>query len=326
MKAFRFSRIGEPTDVAEIVEVPEPGDLQQDEAIVAVQASPINHSDLRFIRGQYGEKPALPSSSGGEGAGIVVSVGPNTTAFKPGDKVVIFSPGRNKWVQQIKVKVTDLFRVPEHADIQQVAMLRVNPATAWIMLKELIVLDKGDWVIQNAASSNVGRCVIMLAHSQGIRTVNIVRNQSDSAELKALGADIIMQDSPSLEDEVKEAVGGAPIRLGLDAVSGEQSLRLVQCLAERALFLSYGNLSGQPIHLNPTDIIFRQVSVQGFWFQRWLAAHPERKNEIYEHLSNLVVNGQLRMPIANTFPLEKVQEALTLAEQKGKVLLLPNPS
>src|SRR4030095_1206035 len=129
-------------------------------------------------------------------------------------------------------------------DIQQAAMLRINPATAQLLLSDIVALKPGDWVIQNVANSAVGRLVIRLARPRRGRTVNVVRRESLFGELKALGADACVVDGPNLPEEVKTHTRGAPIRLGLDAVSGQATLRLSLCVGEGGVVCNYGSMQG----------------------------------------------------------------------------------
>ena len=63
-----------------------------------------------------------------------------------------------------------LIVVPNDIAPEQAAMLKINPITAWRMLHDFVRLEKGDWVIQNAANSAVGRAVILLCRELGFRT------------------------------------------------------------------------------------------------------------------------------------------------------------
>ena len=88
------------------------------------------------------------------------------------------------------------------------------------------ILQKGDWLIQNAANSAAGRAVIQIAHELGYKTVNVVRRPELIDELRAEGGDVVLVDGENLRDEVKSATGGAPIRLGFNSVGGDSALRV----------------------------------------------------------------------------------------------------
>src|SRR4029450_13262731 len=106
------------------------------------------------------------------------------------------------WTQRRRVKADDVIPVPPGIDLRQGAMLRINPATALLLITEIVPLKPGDWLIQNVANSAVGRLVIPLARARGIRTMNVVRRDALFAELKALGADACVVDGDDLADKV----------------------------------------------------------------------------------------------------------------------------
>src|SRR6185437_4338145 len=111
-------------------------------------------------------------------------------------------------------------------DLQQAAMLRINPATAQLLLEDHVALQPGDWVIQNVANSAVGRHLTVIAKARGVRTLNVVRRDDVADELRALGADHVLRDGPDLPARARDATGGAAIRLGIDAVSGDACKRI----------------------------------------------------------------------------------------------------
>src|SRR5438874_706080 len=80
-----------------------------------------------------------------------------------------------------------------------------------------------------------------LARALGVEAMDVVRRAALFAELKALGADACVVDGPDLADAVRAQTGGAPMRLGLDAVSGRATARLSSCLAEGGIVCNYGS-------------------------------------------------------------------------------------
>lgn len=328
MKAVRFSRFGKAHEVAEIVDLPDPGEPGDGEVLVDLEAAPINPADLLQFEGRYGaEPPPLPVFPGGEGVGIVRAIGPGVTHLKTGDRVLLLFAGRGNWRTRLKARAAPLFALPE-ADPLQLAMLTVNPATALLMLNEFVKLDPGDWVIQNAANSGVGRGVIALARTLGARTLNVVRRADLAPALKAAGAGEVLVDGPDLARQVVSITGKADRpRLGIDAVAGEATLRLGQSLADGGVIVNYGMLSGAPCAVNPGDVVFRDVSLRGFWLSRWFATSaPDGRREIYTRLTRLVADGTLHVPVEATYPLSRAAEALAHAAREsrgGKVLLTP---
>src|SRR5205809_6950831 len=119
-------------------------------------------------------------------------------------------------------------------------------------------------MIQIAANSAAGRAVIQIAHALGYKTANVVRREELIEELRTEGGDVVLIDGENLRDEVKEATGDAPIRLGLNAVGGESALRLMICLDASGTFVTFGAMSLQPLKspnglLNFKDLRFRGI-------------------------------------------------------------------
>jgi NADPH:quinone reductase-like Zn-dependent oxidoreductase len=113
------------------------------------------------IQGAFPVRPSLPSIVGNEGVGRVLAVGSGVEHLKVGDRVLIPLYAFN-WRERLVVPAAGLFSLPD-ADPQQLAMLGVSPPTASLLLDEMSDPKPGDWVIQNAANSGVGRSLIAVA-------------------------------------------------------------------------------------------------------------------------------------------------------------------
>ena len=175
-KAVQFSRTGNPADVVEYIDM-ETAPVGDDDALIDVEAAAINPSHLLTLSGSYGVQPELPAVPGAEGIGIIGEVGKNVTNVKVGDRVMI-PPYSGTWRQQVVVKASDIaVMFPEEGDPVQMAMIMANPPTAWLLLKSVVDLEPGDWVIQNAGNSAVGQYVMQLAGIYGLKTVNVVRRE-----------------------------------------------------------------------------------------------------------------------------------------------------
>jgi mitochondrial enoyl-[acyl-carrier protein] reductase / trans-2-enoyl-CoA reductase len=326
MKAARFSNFGTPTEVIQLVEEEEPGPLEPGEALLEVLATPIHPSDLATIAGFYGLLPKLPAVPGNEGVGRVLRV-EGDGSVKPGDLVFLPMSNGGSWRERMKAKTQRLLPVPPGADLHQMAMVSANPPSAELLLREFGKPQPGEWVIQNAANSAVGRYLITLARREGIKTVNVVRRAGLADELKALGADVVLEDGPGLEQQIREATGGASIRLAFDAVGGSSTLRLGEALAMNGILVHYGAMSGKAPSVTPGALLFRNVSLRGFWFIHWLAAASrEARVALMDKMAKLVADGTLHAPVDAAFPLENIQEALKRAMEggrQGKVLLTP---
>ena len=244
MKQAILERYGKPEDGVRCADAPDVGRARRPaRSSSTCCAFPINPADISMCRGSYRLRPTLPATPGAECLGRVTAVGAGVTHVRVGDLVINLQ--RENWAQRRRVKGDDVIPVPATIDVLQGAMLRINPPTALLLLTDIVPLKPGDWVIQNVANSAVGRLVIRLAQARGIKTMNVVRRESLFAELKPLGADACVVDGPDLAERVKTLTGGASIRLGLDAVSGQATARLSACVGEGGVVCNYGSMSGE---------------------------------------------------------------------------------
>jgi len=326
MKAAELTAIGPAEQVVRCIDVPDPGAPDAGEVVVDIAACSINPADILLIEGNYATKPETPCPHGIEGAGIVSAVGSGVTGLKVGDKVM--SLARTNWVQQIRDKAETFIRLPAETDLAQAAMLKVNVATAHLMLTTYVPLSKGDWLIQNAANSGVGVDLIRLAHADGIRTVNIVRRAELIEPLKKLGADAVVVDAPDLPDRVAKETGGAHIKLGIDAIGGSAIGRLIDCIGEGGTAVNYGLLSGQPCQINAFNFVFRDITLVGFWLAKIMRGLSfEEIQAMYAKLAARLLDGTIHVDIEASYPLEKVSEAMAHAKREsrdGKIQLRPN--
>ena len=235
---------------------------------------------------------------------------------------------RPRWNRSRRVRAEDAIPLPPGMDLKQAAMVRINPPTALLLLADFVTLKPGEWVIQNVANSAVGRLVIMLARRQGLRTLNVVRRDSLFAELEALGADACLVDGPDLAARATAAVGGASIRLGLDAVSGAATGRIAACIADEGSVVTYGSMSGEDPNVDRSHFVYRGVNLGGFMLGRHLARRDDAAiREIYAELGAAIADGSLHAPIDRIYPIEDIRAALAHAQQggrNGKILVTPN--
>jgi len=294
MKRIDISAYGAPEEVARCVEVPDVGEPGPGEVVFDVLAFPINPADISFCRGSYRLRPPLPTTPGAECVGRVAGVGAGVAGVRPGDLVVNMQ--RENWVQRRRIRGEDAIPVPSGLDLAQAAMLRINPATALLLLEDHVDLKPGDWVIQDVANSAVGRHLIVLAKARGVKTINVVRRDDVAAELRGLGADVVLKDGSDLAERARAATGGAPIRLGIDAVSGDACRRIADCVADGGVVVSYGSMSGQDLVVSRATLT-RGVRPVAFGLSDGLAKrNTSQVREIYADLAAKIRDGVRKAP------------------------------
>lgn len=286
-------------------------------------AAPINPADLNSIEGKYPIKAPLPATPGMEGAGTVVEVGPAVRDLEMGTQVIL-PHSFGTWREVAVIDAMKVVAAPKEIDPIQAAMLKVNPITAWRIVRDFVPLMSGDWLIQNAANSGAGQCVIQIARELGYRTVNVVRRAELVDELRSLGGDVVLVDSENLRDEVAAATERAPIKLALNAVGGENALRVAKCLASDATMVTYGAMSLQPLSIPNGMLIFKNLRFTGFWVNKWYdAATPAQRAETFAPLFDMARRGLLRSKVEATYTLSEAKAAIAHASQSkrsGKIV------
>ena len=207
-------------------------------------------------------------------------------------------------------------------------MLSVNPPTAWRMLEAFVNLKPGDWVIQNAANSGVGRAVIQIARLRGLKTINIVRRKDLIPELEAEGADVVVTDEIPLSKQIRDLTGNADAPLGLNAVGGESAREIAKSLSDHGTLVTYGAMGLQPLQMSNSLLIFKDLCFRGFWINAWYRrADAKEIHGMFDQLIPLVASGKLTVPVEKTYPLTDIKDALIHACQssrKGKILFVMN--
>jgi NADPH:quinone reductase-like Zn-dependent oxidoreductase len=324
MKALWHERHGEPRDVLRVIDAPAeaPG---AGEVVIRMEACAMHIADVRTVQGTLGLAKPLPRSPGYEGVGRIARVGAGVTQWREGDRV--FPPiASGTFRQELRVPADRVLPAPD-GDAAQLAFLTINPPTAHCLLEDFVPLAAGDWVVQNCANSNVGRYLIALARLKGVRTVNVVRRAESAPELTALGADVVLVDGPDLAARVKEATGGAAIRLGVDAVAGDGTQRIAECLADGGRVVAYGAMSRERCQLDFYFLLFRDVSLVGFSTTRQMQKRtPAEQRALYAWLAGLIADGTLEARIAAKYDLDHGIDAFEHAlrvgpDRPGKILL-----
>ncbi|MER5517256.1 zinc-dependent alcohol dehydrogenase family protein [Streptomyces sp. NPDC002763] len=331
MRALVAGTVGEPADVLRLetrpVPTPETG-----QALVRVTATPIHASDLHVLRGRYGFAPAFPTVGGHmECVGRIEALGPDTEGLRTGERVVAVAvpavPGpqvSGTWQEYLVADAHRLLPVPDLLSDSSACQLAVNPLTALLLVTRELDVQPGEWLLQTAAGSTVGRLVIQLAGHLGMRTINVVRRRAAVEEIRALGGDeVICTEDEDLLQRVAEIAGPVGVRKAADCVAGEVGAQVSQALAPGGEVVVYGALSTHrqtdpaalTIPLQARSVIYETKTVRGFWLNRWFGTtSPVDALRALSEVRGLVADGVLSIPEGRPFPLDRFTEAIAFAE------------
>lgn len=322
-QCLSFATTGNPAEVLEVTERPL-SPLSGHEVRVHMRYAPVNPADLNFIEGTYGRAAHPPAVPGHEGCGEVIETGPLVTSLKKGD-VVIPLLGTGCWSQHLTAAELHFAKLPPGIDRVQASMLRVNPVTAWHLLKKYVDLPEGAWVLQNGGNSGVGRALIQIAKAFGLRTASFVRRPELIPELKALGADAVFLDDESGVAEARLLLRDEPLRLAANSVGGDSAIRLMDLLSPEGTLVTYGAMSRRSLKVPNKFLIFKNLRLQGLWITRWFEESGTAElAEVLEPLARMVAHGELVTAVDEIFPMAEHRQAILRAQEggrSGKVIL-----
>ncbi|WP_080238225.1 zinc-dependent alcohol dehydrogenase family protein [Spirosoma rigui] len=323
MKSILFEQTGKPTQILKTTDIatPEPG---PNEVRVKVIAAPINPSDIMFVQNLYGIRPKLPSGAGFEGVGIVDALGEGVQ-MRTGMRVSFTSVGT--WAEYAITHQRSLIPVPNAMTDEVAAQLFVNPFTAYAMVQESGV-PEGGWLMITAAGSAFGKMVIQLCQLQGIKTIGTVRRNDLNDELKALGlTEVINTETESMTTRVRDITDGQGVSCVLDAVGGHTASEALTCLAKGGTLFMYGLMSLQDPAINAGLMIFRELTVKGFWLTDWMRrVDSQTRQSVAQNVITLLSSGKIQLPVEAAYGLDRIAEAIEHADRpgrRGKILLRP---
>src|SRR5215475_2482767 len=209
--------------------VPRPGPGQ---VLVRVAASPINPSDVMFVRGLYGFKKSLPAIPGFEGSGTVVESGRGLMArFLKGRRVACHAADpritSGMWAEYLVTSAQACVPLRSDVEIEQAATMLVNPLSAWAMMDE-VRRGRHRALVQTAAASALGRMLIRLGQKFAVPTINVVRRSEQVKLLRDQGAEHVLDSSsPDFDPNLRQLCHRLGASIGFDAVAGEMSARVL---------------------------------------------------------------------------------------------------
>ncbi len=305
MRAVRFDQYGD-RDVLYVADVetpkPPPG-----EVLIQVKAASINPGEASIRKGFLHERfPAtFPSGLGTDLAGVVSSVGDGVTEFAAGDEVLGWSWRRSSHAEYVTVPVTQLVAKPAGLGWEIAGSLNVAGATAWAAV-EAVKPQQGEIVGVSAAAGGVGSIAVQLLRLRGADVLGIA-SKSNHEWLRAHDVSPV-EYGDGLEARIREARSWRARR-----VRGHLRPRVRRP----------GARSGGPA---PADRHGHLVRTCRRGRRLTEGSAEGSTTEVMATLADLAAAGQLDVPIAATYPLERVQDAFAELEQRhtrGKIVLIP---
>ncbi len=305
MRAVRFERYGGP-EVLQVVEVadPAPGTGQ---VLVRVRAAGINPGEAAIREGHMHERwPAtFPSGEGSDLAGVVEQVGEGVELFRAGEEVLGFTDERAGQAELVVVPASQLTRRPPGVSWEAAGALFVAGTTAYAAVRA-VAPEKGESVVVSGAAGGVGSLAVQLALRTGARVVGLA-GESHRDWLRAHGV-VALAHGDGVQERIATACEGAPDAFIDTFGSGYVDMAIEMGVAPRRI---------------DTIIDFQAAARHGVRTDGTAAAASAA---VLAELAGLVSDGELEVPIAATYPLERVQDAYRELERRhtlGKIVLVP---
>lgn len=314
MQRATYSTFGPPQDVlsSEEVETPKPGKGQ---VLVKMVLSPVHNHDLMIVAGQYGSLPELPAVPGTEAVGVVEALGEGVDKLVVGQRVA--GGASQTWAQFYLADAAGLVPVPDSVSDETACQLIAMPLSAKVLLETLDV-KPGDWIVQNAANGLVGKLVARFGAERGINVLGLVRRTAAVEELKALGIDnVLATDVEGWADGVKALTGGAPVLRAIDSLGGDGAAHVLKIASDGAVLVSFGAMTQQPLKIAAGDLLFRGITVKGFWGAKPNVSR-ERIGDFIGELLREAAAKTLELPIEATYDIEQVAEAARASAEPGR--------
>jgi NADPH2:quinone reductase len=324
MKALLCTRYGIPDDL-ELADIPEPN-AGPGEAVVRVKAAALNFFDTLIIAGKYQHKPAFPFSPAAEFTGEVESLGPGTSGFSPGDRVI----GNIGWGaarEKVAVAVNQLIAMPAGLDFVRAAGLTVTYGTSLYALKDRGKVKPGETLAVLGATGGTGLSAVEIGKLLGMRVIACASSDDKVAFARRHGADDgVNYASADLKEALRRLTSGRGVDVVYDPIGGAQGEAALRAMDWAGRYLVIGFAGGDMPKLPANLILLRSYDVLGVYWGAWILRDPSGHRANMRQILAWCADGKLSAHVHAAYPLAQAQAALkAIAERQvmGKIVLQP---
>jgi NADPH2:quinone reductase len=323
VKAIRIHKTGGPEVLTwEDVDVPAP---KQGEALVRHTAVGLNYIDTYHRSGLY--PLPLPTSIGGEGAGVVEAVGPGVTEVAAGDRVAYGNSPPGAYAEKRVLPAHRLVRLPAGVSDRQAASMMLKGLTTQYLIRRTHRVKPGETILMHAAAGGVGLILCQWAKHLGATVIGTVGSDDKVAVAKAHGCDhVINYRKEKFPERVKEITGGKGVPVVYDGVGKDTFEGSLDCLAPLGLMASFGNASGA---VPPVNIGLLAQKGSLFLTRPTLFTYVAKREDLVANAAELfevVGNGIVKIEVNQTYALKDAAQAHRDLEGRrttGSTVLLP---
>jgi len=321
-RAVIIRQFGDPSSFAvEERDVPPPG---PGKLTVKVHAAGVSFVDVLVAAGEYQLKPPLPFVPGSEFSGVVTAIGEGVDPARLGQRVLTSAFGA-AFAEESVVPAKLALPIPDTMSFAEAAVFRVSYATAYHALVQRGRLQAGETVLVLGAGGAVGYAAIEIANALGATVIGSASTDAKRALAIQAGADQVVDSrSATWRDDVKAANGGRPVDVVIDPIGGSVTELAFRSLAWNGRLLVIGFAGGEIAKLPVNLALLKGASLIGVDVRQFGEFEPEAAAANIAALFGLFAAGQLRPPIAKTYPLADFSLAMVEArsgETAGRIVL-----
>jgi NADPH2:quinone reductase len=311
VKAWKVSELGEPAQVMSLADmtVPQPGAGQ---LLVRVLGAAANFPDVLMCRGLYQVKPTLPFTPGVELCGEVVALGPATTGFAEGDRVIGASVlPAGGFAELALMDIATTFPAPGGLDDAEASAFYIGYQTGWFGLHRRAHLQPGETLLVHAAAGGVGSAAVQLGKAAGARVIGVVGGPEKVTVARALGADVVVdRKTDDFVEVVKDVTSGRGADVVYDPVGGDTYQRSTKCIAFEGRILVVGFAGGQIQSAALSHALVKNYSIVGLHWGLYTTKDPARVGQCHDELCKLVADGLARPLVSERLALDEVADGL----------------
>ena len=322
--AVRVHKTGGPEVLTfEQIDIPAPG---QGQIKLKQHACGVNYIDTYFRMGMYPSPVGLPFTSGNEGAGEVIAVGPGVTDIKIGDRVgyVVALGG---YAQERVMPADRAVKLPDAITYEQAAAMMLKGMTAQYLLRRTYNVKKGDTILVHAAAGGVGVILCQWGNALGATVIGTVGDEEKAKLAKANGAHhTILYNKEDFAEKVKEITGGKLCDVVYDGIGKTTFPKSLDCLRPLGMFASFGSASG-PIEAFNINILQAKGSL--FATRPTLNNYVAKRDDLLataKDLFDVVASGKVKIPVNQKYALKdavKAHQDLEGRKTTGSTILIP---
>ena len=322
MRALVCNAYGPPESL--VIEQRDDPDAGRGQIVVDVAAAGINFPDVLVIAGTYQVKTPTPFVPGNEAAGIVSSIGPDTSLFAVGDKVIVTSRG-DAFAEKCVAEESTTMPLPDGLNFEQGAGFAVTYGTSYHALKQRAQLQAGETVLVLGAAGGVGITAVEIAKAMGARVIAAASSEEKLEFAAAAGADeTINYSEVPLKETVKALTDGNGVDVVYDPVGGELADQAFRATAWHGRYLVVGFASGDIPKFQANIALLKEASIVGVWWGTWAAKNPKLQMQNVKEMEQLIAAGKLTPRVTESYAFDDYVEAfksITERRARGKVVL-----